>query len=254
MNIRRRPATGVLLVAAALIPFIADSCGASADLAIRADHSALVSVRAEIPAAVESRIRQFTASGAAPGAGKGAASVRPLFNADAVSVSMRDRGVSVVESAVSGSRSYRGAFRVADLDGLFARDPQLARVLEYRHGSGWASLRLGLRRGNAAALARLFPGIDQDLLEALQPPALYDNPVSVTEYRSMLAGLLGTTAVQAIDGMAITLAIRAPGPLIESSGVTCPAPDRSTAEFSVRALDALVLEAPVEFFIKWQEP
>ena len=254
MNIRRRPVTGALLAAATLLTLMAGSCGASADLAIRADRSALVSVRAEIPAAVESRIRQFIASGTAGGAASGAASAQPLFNANAVSASMRDRGVSVVESAASGSRSYRGVFRVADLDGLSARDPELAGVLEYRHGPGWASLQMRLRRGNAAALAHLFPGIDQDLLEALQPPALYDNPVSVTEYRSMLAGLLGTTAVQAIDGMTIALAIRTPGPIIESNGVTRQASDRSAADFSVRAIDALVLEAPVEFFVRWQEP
>lgn len=250
MDIRRRPPTVALLVVAGLLPLLAGSCGATADLAISADRSAMVSVRADIPAAVETRIRQFAASGAAKADGI----AQPLFNAGAVSASMRERGVAVVESAATASRSYRGVFRVADLDGLFARDAQLAGVLQYGHGPGWASLRLSLGRGNAAALARLFPGIDPDLLEALQPPALYDNPVSAAEYRSMLAGLLGTAAVQAIDGMAIALTIRAPGPIIESNGVARPAADRSVAEFSIRALDALVLEVPAGFFVKWKEP
>lgn len=233
------------------LSLVMGSCGAAADLAIRADRSALLSMRVDVPAAVEARIRQFAASGK-PAAGSATTTV-PLFNAGAVADSVRARGIVVDESAASGPRAYRGAFRVADLDALLAGDRRLAEVLEYRHGTGWASLRLSLRRGGAAAIAGLLPGIDPDLLEALQPPALYDNPVTVAEYRSMLAGLLGTAAVQAIDGLVIAVTMRTPGPILESSGVTPSRSDRTLAEFSVRALDALVLERPVEFFIKWEQ-
>lgn len=255
MGLRQRRAPGALMRAAAmalLIPLALGSCGAAADMAIRVDRSAQVSVRLEIPAAVEARIRQFVSAGSSSAGGTSSAG--PLFNAEAVATAVRARGVAVIESAASGPRSYRGVFRVADLDGLLASDRMLAEALEYRHGQGWASLRLSLRRGNAAAIIRLFPGMDPDLLEALQPPALYDNPVTVVEYRSMLAGLLGTAAVQAIDGLNVAMAVRSPGPILESSGVTASRTDRTLAEFSVRAIDALVLDNPVEFFIKWQEP
>jgi len=228
------------------------SCGAAADLAVRADRSALLSMRVDVPAAVEARIRQFASSGT--GATGSTASAAPLFNAEAVAASVRARGITVVESAAAGPRSYRGVFRVADLDALLAGDRKLAEALEYRHGAGWASLQLRLRRGSTAAIAGLFPGMDPDLLEALQPPALYDNPVTVAEYRSMLAGLLGTAAVQAIDGLAIAMVMRTPGPILESSGVVPSRTDRALAEFSVRAIDVLVLESPVEFFLKWQQP
>ncbi len=249
MNAGQRFASRLLAATSAIaLSLVLGSCGAAADLAIRADRSALLSMRVDVPAAVEARIRQFAASGTASAGGE-----VPLFNAGAVAASVRARGIVVDESAVSGPRSYRGAFRVADLDTLLAGDRRLAEALEYRHGTGWASLRLSLRRGSAAAIAGLFPGIDPDLLEALQPPALYDNPVTVAEYRSMLAGLLGTAAVQAIDGLVIAVTMRTPGPIIESSGVASLRSDRTRAEFSVRALDALVLEHPVEFFIKWEQ-
>ena len=255
MGLRRRLEPGALILAVAIalcMPLILASCGAAADLAIRADRSTLLSIRVDMPAAVEARIRQFAAAGSA--ATGSAAPAGPLFNAEAVSATLRARGIIVDESATSGPRSYRGVFRVADLDSLLASDRKLAEALEYRHGPGWASLRLSMHRGNAAAVIHLFPGMDPDLLEALQPPALYDNPVTVAEYRSMLAGLLGTAAVQAIDGLNIAMVVRSPGPIMESSGVTASRSDRTLAEFSVRAIDALVLDNPVEFFIKWQEP
>ena len=180
MSAGQRFAPRMLAVAGAMalsMSMIMGSCGAAADLAVRADRSALLSMRVDVPAAVEARIRQFASSGTAA-AGR-TASAAPLFNAEAVAASVRARGITVVESAASGPRSYRGVFRVADLDALLAGDRKLAEALEYRHGAGWASLRLSLRRGNAAAIAGLFPGMDPDLLEALQPPALYDNPVTV---------------------------------------------------------------------------
>ncbi|HUW70565.1 MAG TPA: hypothetical protein VMX33_10040 [bacterium] len=260
MGLRRRLEPGALILAVAIalcMPLILASCGAAADLAIRADRSTLLSIRVDMPAAVEARIRQFAAAGSAAtgsAATGSAAPAGPLFNAEAVSATLRARGIIVDESATSGPRSYRGVFRVADLDSLLASDRKLAEALEYRHGPGWASLRLSMHRGNAAAVIHLFPGMDPDLLEALQPPALYDNPVTVAEYRSMLAGLLGTAAVQAIDGLNIAMVVRSPGPIMESSGVTASRSDRTLAEFSVRAIDALVLDNPVEFFIKWQEP
>ncbi|PKL09631.1 MAG: hypothetical protein CVV51_02750 [Spirochaetae bacterium HGW-Spirochaetae-7] len=232
--------------------FMASSCGASAALAVRADRSATLSVSLEVPAAVEAKLRQFVASGAAA---SGAASVatRPLFDPDAVAASMRARGFAVEESTAPTPRSWRGTFRLADLGGLVSSDPELSKAVGYERGAGWASLSVSLSRGNAGALARLFPGIDADLLEALQPPALFDNPVSAAEYRSMLSGLLGMSAVAAIDGMAFTLAVSLPGPALERGGSARLDAARRTASLTVPALEAMVLERPVEFFVKWSQ-
>ena len=169
-----------IALAVACTAVAASSCGAAADLAFRADRSATVSLAVEVPAAVESRIRQFASSGLSGRSGTPGATA-PLFDAAAVSSSVAARGLAVRSSSTPDPRSYKGTFVVPDLRALLADDRDLATVLEYSSGAGRASVRLRIDRDNARAVAALFPGIDGELLESLQPPALYDNPVSAAQ-------------------------------------------------------------------------
>jgi hypothetical protein len=176
-----------------------------------------------------------------------------MFDAAAVASSVSARSVAVRSSTSPSARAYRGSFDVADLGSLLAADAELAAVLRYARGPGWASLRFRADRDNAAALSRLFPGLDGDLLEALQPPAIYDNPVSRDEYRSMLAGLLGKAAASAIDGLSFSLTVSFPGAVIETGGEAVVGSSGRSASLSIPALDAMVLERPFEFYVKWTE-
>ncbi len=243
-----RHADFIRLVFVPLAAMLAGSCGATANMAVRSDESATLSLSVEVPAAVEAKIRQFAASGGASGG-----SPAPMFDAAAVASSVSSRGVSVRSSASPSARAYRGAFDIADLGRLIASDDELGAVLDYARGPGWASLRFRADRGNAAAVARLFPGIDEELLEALQPPALYDNPVSRDEYRSMLAGLLGKAAATAIDGLSFSLTVSFPGAVLETGGAAVVGPSGRSASLAIPALDAMVLERPFEFYVKWAE-
>jgi hypothetical protein len=112
---------------------------------------------------------------------------------------------------------------------------------------------LRITRGNASALLSIFPGADEELLEALQPPALYDNPVTKAEYRSMLLALLGKSSAEALDGARFSLSLALPGPILESEGVTIRAGNASLAWFSLPVLDALTLEQAIELYARWQE-
>ncbi len=236
-------------LACALI-VMAASCGASVDLAIRPDRSALIALAVEVPVVLDARIRQFADSGTSSTSGQ----VLPLFDARAIEASARGRGLAVKESLSPSVRSYRGVFSASNLATLLAGDARLAEAMKYERGPGWASLRVRIDRGNATGVAALFPGLDPDLLESLQPPALYDNPVTVAEYRSMLAGLLGKTAAAALDELLVSLSVSLPGPVVDSSGsVTLRTGKLPGATISVRALDAMVLAAPVEFYLKWTE-
>jgi hypothetical protein len=226
---------------------LAASCGAGIDLSIRPDRSALITLTVEVPAALDAKIRQFAGSGPA-------AAADPLFDAKAIEASAKGRGLAVKESATPSARSYRGVFSTPNLAALLAGDARLAEAVRYERGPGWASLRVRMDRGNAAAVAELFPGLDPDLLESLQPPALFDNPVTVAEYRSMLAGLLGRTAAASLDDLTVGLAVSLPGAVIESSGsMAVRSGERPGASIVVRALDAMVLASPVEFYLKWSE-
>ncbi|MBU0929159.1 MAG: hypothetical protein KKA67_15515 [Spirochaetes bacterium] len=233
----------VAIIALASASAALSSCGGSADLALRPDRSASVSVGVEVPAAVDAKLRRLASSDA------GAA----LFDAKAVAASVGARGVAVRESVAPSPRAYRGSFEIADIQRLLASDPELSRILEYGKGPGWASLRVRIDRGSASALARLFPGLDGDLLEALQPPALYDNPVSAAEYRTMLSGLLGSTAARALDGLAFALSVSLPGAVLESGGDARIGPSRRSASLSISALEAMVLDEPVSLYVKWAE-
>ncbi|MBP7264152.1 MAG: hypothetical protein KBB32_08250 [Spirochaetia bacterium] len=228
--------------AACLLAFLSASCAGSASLVLRPDRSALIDVSVRLPAQLEAKLRSL--SGVQSG---------PLFSAEAVSEGASDSGL-VVRSSRNEAAGYQGSFTAADLD-QFIRSAGLAGALTVKRGSGWASLSLTIDRGTAPALVSLFPGLDQDLLEALQPPALYDNPVSQDEYRSMLVALLGTQAASALDTLDFSLSISVPGPILESEGFSAPRPGlaASSRELAVPVLRALTLERPLSFFIKWKE-
>ncbi|GAB1456038.1 MAG: hypothetical protein RBT62_04275 [Spirochaetia bacterium] len=225
------------------------SCGASVDMRFGTDRSLAISLGLEVPEAVDAKLRQFVAS-ALPGSGSGTA---PLFNAEAIAESLRVRGALVRSSTMPTPRSYSGKLDIVDIERLLISEQELGSVLQYTRGPGWASIRVQADRGNASTVLDLFPGLDGDLIEALQPPALYDNPVSPAEYRSMLSGLLGRAATTAMDGMLFVLSASFPGTILEASdGVTLDLSKR-VARFSIPALDAMVLEKPIVFYIKWIE-
>jgi hypothetical protein len=225
---------------------MAASCGAGIDVSIRPDRSATIALSVEVPVALDAKIRQF--------AGGTSGQSIPLFDAKAIEASARGKGLAVKESSSPSTRSYRGVFTTSSLTALLAGDARLSEAIRYERGAGWASLRVRIDKGNASAVADLFPGLDPDLLESLQPPALFDNPVTVEEYRSMLAGLLGRTAAASLDDLSLVLTVSLPGAVIESSGpAVVRAGKHPGASIEIRALDAMVLSRPVEFYLKWAE-
>jgi hypothetical protein len=228
---------------------MATSCGAVVDLSIRPDRSATVVLVVDVPPALDARIRQFAASGSSQPAGK----TVPLFDAGAIEASARAKGLVVRESSSPSSHAYRGVYAVADIAALLAADPRLAGALRYERGAGWASLRVRVDKGNAAVVAGMFPGLDPDLLESLQPPALYDNPVTVAEYRTMLSGLLGKAAVASLDDLSVMFTVTVPGAIIESSGGIAAKVGGTAVTVDMRALDAMVLDVPISFYLKWKE-
>lgn len=231
----------------ACLSLLLASCGAAASMTLLPDASARVTLSLEVPEAVDAKVRQFAEAG---GAGRPEA---PLFDAPAIALSLSARGAAVSESRSPSPRAYRGSYAIKDIGRLLRDDPELSRILRYERGSGWASLSLSVDKGSARALAALFPGLDEDLLESLQPPALYDNPVDEGEYRTMLAGLLGRTATAAIDGLFVTLELSLPGPVLEASGAAEASLGARSARLRVPALSAMTLDRPVAFYLRWNE-
>jgi hypothetical protein len=223
------------------------SCSADIALAIRTDARTATAMGIIIPPEVESWIRRSTSIAAAT----------PLFNADASATALRQRGVNVISSRIPSSTSWLATFDIPDLPAFIAKDARLreAGLLRYETGPDWASLAVHITTDNAMTLLELFPGLDLEILEALQPPALYDNPVTMAEYRTMLQALMGRIAARALDAAVISLELTVPGPILESRNLTAAsiAPSNRLVRLEIPTLAALVLEHPIELYVKWRQ-
>lgn len=242
-----KPICATLRHALPLLGLLLAACSAQTGLLVKTDGSAVISTAFEIPAPVELRLRALAGSEAVIAGGS-------FFDAEAVSLGLRQRGLTINESRAPAPRSYSGVFTAANLAAFIQNDPDLSRsgVFRLEQGTGWKQLTININKQNARNLVALFPGVDRHLLESLSPPALFDLPVSKADYRSMLAALLGRPAIEAIDISRFQLSIQLPGRILESSGGTVAADGRGFG-YSLPVLDAMVLEQPVILRVRWQD-
>jgi hypothetical protein len=246
----------VLIMAAAVAigaAFLATAlllAGCSGDIAasLRADGGARVSVQAEVPAQLAAKFRKLAQSTS----GEAGEANAPLFDADAIKKAAADRPwMRVVSLSRPSPESIKAEFDVLGMDKLAAsKDLAGTGFLTVSKGSGWAELRIRLDRGSAAAAAKLFPGIDPYLMEALSPPALEEDPVTAAEYRTMLKSVLGDKAMPAMEAAAIAISLAAPGKVLESTGGTL---EGSVLKARIPIIDALVLEKPIEIRLRWAQ-
>lgn len=235
-----------LAVFTIVIAALTAACGVSAGMNIKADSSAEASIVLDMPLALEAKIKQLSGT-------SGVSSSAAIFNAEDIRASLSAMGATVKESKAINSHSYKGVFYVSELERFLKTNKSLNSILYYERGHGYALIKFSLNRNNAKAILGLFPLVDENLLEALQVPAFYDNPVSSSEYRTMLGGLLGKTAAAAIDDVYFKLLLDLPGPITEVSGPVEAISGKRSALFSAKIIDAMVLEEPLSFYIKWKE-
>jgi hypothetical protein len=242
-------AAGALCLGAAFlaIVLVLASCSASAAAAIGRDGGARVSIEAEMPSALAAKLRKLSAVGK----DGGSAARGPIFDAGSVRKSLAAmEGVELLELSQPNPDAIRALVSVRSLEEL-AASPDLAgsKLLAIERGPAWIQCRFRLERGDGKALSALFPGLDGELLEALSPPALDEEPLSLEEYKTMLRSVLGEKALLALEGASLRLSLTAPGPVIASSGGSL---NGSTLSASIPILDILALEKPIELRLKWK--
>jgi hypothetical protein len=233
---------GAAFLAAAIL---LTSCSASVSSAIRADGSAGISVRAEVPPLLSARFRKLAAAG-------GSASAGPFFDAAAIRKSIAARpSLSLVELSAPSQDSIRAEINARSLAELAASpDLRNSGLIALSRGEGWVECRFRLDRGNARSISALFPGVDPRLMDALSPPALEEDPVTVAEYTTMLRSVLGEKAMPSLDSTNISISLTAPGSAIASGGGSLSG---STLTVTIPAVQALVLEKPIEFWLRWKQ-
>jgi hypothetical protein len=227
------------------IGLVLSSCSASVASTIRADGGARISVQAEVPAPLAAKLRKLASAGSSVPSG-------PFFDAAAIRKSIAARpGMSIVELSLPGPDAIRAEVAVRSLEEL-AASPDLAGkgLMTITRTAHWAEFRFRLERGGAKALAGLFPGVDPYLMDALSPPAIEDDPVTSSEYRTMLKSVLGAKAMVAMDAATIDISISAPGSVTDSGGGSLSG---STLTAKVPLVQALTLEKPIELWLRWRQ-
>jgi len=250
----RRKVLAILLVALCLgagflaLVLLLGSCSGRLDGALRQDGSLLMNFELETPAPIAAKLREFGRAGGA----EARASV-PLFSMDEFRASVKSRpGLDLLELTQPSPDSLKGTVSVRNLS-QFAAGAELkdAGLLAVSSGPDWSELRIRVARGQAKALSALLPGLDPDLLDALSPPALDEEggDISAAEYRRMLESVLGKKAMPALEKTAIAISLAAPGRVIASGGGRL---EGATLSVRIPVIDALVLERPIEFWIRWE--
>jgi hypothetical protein len=241
---------GAAFLAATL--FILASCSASVSSEIRTDGGARISVQAEIPTALSAKFRKLASVGSSSQAAQASPSApQPFFDAAAIRKSLAARpGIELVDLTQPSPDSIRIELTARSLEEL-AASPDLkgSGIITISRGSGWTEFRFHLERGGAKALSSLFPGIDPYLMEALSPPALEDDPVSLVEYKTMLKSVLGDKAMPAMEAAALRLSITAPGTVQSSGGGSL---STTTLTATIPIVEVLALEKPVDIWIRWK--
>lgn len=234
-----------VLVIFVLIQLVS-SCSTRAEMTIGKDRRATITLKTSIPPEIEVWVRRNSRLPLD----------RQLFNPDSTAAALRSRGLTVLGIRILDQTTQELKFEAADLLAFIESDSRLkeAGLITYESGKGWASLRMTITNANAAALISLFPGLDLQLLEALQPPALFYNPVSTAEYRSMLGVLMGRTAAAALDTTMLNIQLVTPGPISDLRGLTLvTGSNPSSAGLSIPVVEAMVLEKPIDIYLKWHQ-
>ena len=213
--------------------------------AIKADGSARISIQAEVPASLAAKFRKLADSGSS------SAKVGPFFDIEAVRKAITARpSLGIVELSRPNADSIRAVVSARNLEELAASpDIKGSGLLAFSRGPGWAECRFRLERGKAKAIASFFPGIDPYLMDALSPPALEEDPVTVSEYKTMLKSVLGEKTMPALESATLSLSISAPYEVIGSGGGVLSG---STLAAKIPIIDALALEKPIELWIRWK--
>lgn len=232
------------------------SCSGKADLVLKSDDSLKINLSFSVPQAVDTWLNNFTGSSIA------------MTDTVMVSDAAQKAGIRVLEAGSKNKLEWSGIFQIDRLDifcqkqhdavpandsglrGSLAGSMETIGLIKYKKGS----LSININRDNIALLLSIMPFADEDLLDALMPPALYDNPASKSQYRAMLQAFMGSRVIEAVDAAIFSFSIRLPSPIIELGGPSAIlSADRLEAGFSIPALDLMVLEKPVLINLLWQE-
>jgi hypothetical protein len=153
-------------------------------------------------------------------------------------------------SAPSNPDSMRADLRIERLgDPAAAGGSPIGGLAAISVGKGWKELRFRLDRENSKYLPLLFPGLDPRLIRDLSPPALDPEPVDAEMYKTNLRNIFPKAAYAALESATVDIVLGVPGPVLDSGG---GAMIGGKLNIRIPFLDFLILERPIEFWIRWR--
>jgi hypothetical protein len=157
------------------------------------------------------------------------------------------KGVNDVSVKKETQDRISGSFSISDLTKLEPSNSS-TKLFTITHYQGKKTLIFTLTKSNAKTAFQLFPGINASLIDALSPPALYEDELTQDEYRQNLLLFFGKNHISAVDTSKYTITLIIPGHILSSSGLSVSG-NKATCTFSL--LDLLVLNKPIQFQITW---
>lgn len=249
MNSAKNHRNVVLLVGLLTVLFSIVSCSGKVDTTIRNDSSARVAIRIDVPETLAARVRQL--SDVSPKAN--------LFDIARIKQEFSTRkSIQLIDASSGGPNSMTAVLWVPDL-GALVKDTSLVptgmitfeKVAAYGSNLSQHKLAVNITKDNASAAYQLFPGMDQSLIENLNPPALDKDPVSAQDYRTNLETvIIGKKAMPAFDACTLDVTVTLPKTATSGKGGTI---NGQTFKAKLPLFDILMLEKPIQMELVWPE-
>ncbi|MCE5257227.1 MAG: hypothetical protein LLF89_10340 [Spirochaetaceae bacterium] len=249
---RPRHAKGWLAIAlgtSVLCIFFMSSCSGRVDATIRNDASARISLRIDVPDTLAARVRQI---GNIPAKAE-------LFDIARIKAEFEGRkSISLVDVSSGSPNSLTSVLWIPDLN-AFVKDSSLVpsgmitynKVPAYGSQPAQRELALNITKDNAEAAYSLFPGMDEVLIENLNPPALDKDPVSAADYRTNLETvIIGKKAMPAFDACALEITVTLPKSASSAKGGSV---NGQVFKAKIPLFDILMLEKPIQMELRWPE-
>jgi hypothetical protein len=219
------------------------------DATIRNDSSARVAVRIDVPETLATRVRQISDIPAKAN----------LFDITRIKEEFSTRkSIQLIDASSGSANSMTAVLWIPDLN-AFVKDTSLVptgmigfeKVAAYGNTPAGHKLTVNITKDNANAAYQLFPGMDQTLIENLNPPALDKDPVSAQDYRTNLETvIIGKKAMPAFDACMLDITVTLPKSATSGKGGTV---NGQTFKVKLPLFDILMLEKPIQMEIVWPE-
>jgi hypothetical protein len=229
---------------AVLVSLLLLSCSGQADVAIRQNGAAEISLDLSLGDHSAALLRSFSSVlGAGPG---------PVIDGPAVAASISAApGVAGAELSNRDPASIGGSITLTRID-EFLRPPAASgnAALPFITWDGAGTLAFSLDRETSPALMALFSADVGDYLSALMAPCATGDPLSRQEYVALLGSVYGRALADEVSAARIGLGLEVPGTVTGTLGGSFRG---RRARFEIPLLDFLVLDRPLRYEVSWTQ-